>query len=57
MDITLAINKHRSKLEEMILAEEDYEKIVKQSQKLDKYINIAMKEMAREKGKAEEKDK
>ncbi|HIU52172.1 MAG TPA: Spo0E family sporulation regulatory protein-aspartic acid phosphatase [Candidatus Merdicola faecigallinarum] len=41
---TLAIKVNRLKLERMILEGEDYDKILKQSQKLDKYINIAMKE-------------
>lgn len=45
MDVTLAIKKHRAKLEQMILDNKDYNEIVKQSQKLDKYINIAMKEI------------
>ena len=49
MDVTLAIKKHRAKLEQMILDNEDYDKIVEQSQKLDEYINIAMKQMAEEK--------
>ncbi len=49
MDVTFAIKKHRAKLEQMILDNEDYEKILKQSQKLDEYINIAMKEMAERK--------
>ncbi len=48
MDVTLAIKKHRKKLEQMILDNEDYNKIVEQSQKLDKYINIAMQEMMAE---------
>ena len=46
MNVTLAIKRHREKLEQMILNNEDYEKIVKQSQKLDEYINIAMKQIA-----------
>ena len=37
MDVTLAIKKHRAKLEQMILDNKDYNEIVKQSQKLDKY--------------------
>ncbi len=49
MDVMLKIKIHRKKLEQMILDNEDYEKIVKQSQKLDEYINIAMKQMAKEK--------
>lgn len=40
---TLAIVKNRLKLEKMISMNEDYEKILKQSQKLDKFINIEMK--------------
>ena len=45
MDVTLAIKKHRAKLEQMILDNNDYNEIVKQSQKLDKYINIAMQDI------------
>lgn len=45
MDVNLKIQKHRAKLEQMILDKEDYNDIVKQSQKLDKYINIAMEQM------------
>lgn len=40
---TLAIVKNRLKLEKMIIANEDYNKILRQSQKLDKLINIEMK--------------
>lgn len=40
---TLAIVKNRLKLEKMISMNEDYDKILKQSQKLDKFINIEMK--------------
>lgn len=40
---TLAIVKNRLKLEKMISSNEDYSKILKQSQKLDKFINIEMK--------------
>ena len=39
---TLAIIKNRLKLERMITNKEDYSNILKQSQKLDKYINIDM---------------
>lgn len=45
MDVNLEIQKHRAKLEQMILDKEDYNEIVRQSQKLDKYINIAMEQM------------
>lgn len=38
----LAIIKNRIKLERMISNNEDYEKILKQSQKLDKLINLEM---------------
>ena len=40
-------------LQQMILDKEDYNEIVKQSQKLDKYINIAMQEIL---AKASSKD-
>lgn len=40
---TLAIIKNRIKLEKMIVANEDYGKILKQSQKLDELINIEMR--------------
>lgn len=49
MKNSLAIVKNRIKLEEMIKNNEDYEKIVEQSQKLDKYINIEMKKMCKDK--------
>ena len=39
---TLAIIKNRLKLEKMISQNEDYNKILKQSRKLDKLINIEM---------------
>lgn len=45
MKNTLAIMKNRAKLEQMIRNNEDYAKILEQSQKLDRYINIAMNEM------------
>lgn len=41
---TLAIAKNRLKLERMISNGEDYCKILKQSQKLDRFINVAMRE-------------
>lgn len=37
LDILIDINKN--KLESMILGKEQYQKIVKQSQKLDKYVH------------------
>ena len=43
MDVTLAIKKHRAKLEQMILDNKDYNEIVKQSQKLDKLLIILKK--------------
>ncbi len=49
MNINLAIMKNRAKLEKMISDNEDYEKILKQSQKLDEYINMAMQEIAEQK--------
>lgn len=48
---TLAIMKNRAKLEKMITDNEDYQKILQQSRKLDKYINIAMKEKIQKKEK------
>lgn len=45
MNITLAIIKNRIKLERMIERKDDYQKILKQSRKLDKYINIAMRQI------------
>ena len=44
MDITILILRHRAKLERMIEKQEDYNKILKQSQKLDYYINKKMAE-------------
>ena len=41
----LLIIKNRAKLEQMIREESDYKKIVKQSQRLDKYLNIKMREL------------
>jgi len=40
---TLAILKNRLKLERMISMNENYDKILVQSQKLDKFINIEMR--------------
>lgn len=40
MLIELKILKNRAKLERMILNNDDYSKILEQSKKLDKYINI-----------------
>lgn len=44
MWIELEILKNRAKLERMISDNEDYEKILEQSRKLDNYINIKVKE-------------
>lgn len=44
MCIELEILKNRAKLERMILEDEDYEKILEQSKKLDEYINMIIKE-------------
>ena len=43
--INLLLYIHRRKLERMIEKEESYDKIVRQSQILDKYINRKMKKM------------
>ncbi len=45
--LELLIIKNRAKLEQMIREESDYKKIVKQSQRLDKYINIKMRELVK----------
>lgn len=48
MWIELEILKNRAKLERMILDNEDYEKILNQSRKLDDYINIKIREQNKE---------
>ena len=45
--LELLIIKNRAKLEQMIREESDYKKIVKQSQRLDKYLNIKMRELVK----------
>lgn len=47
MWIELKILKNRAKLERMIIDNEDYSKILKQSRKLDNYINIKLKQEKR----------
>ena len=49
MWIELEILKNRAKLERMISNNEDYEKILEQSRKLDNYINIKVKEQNKNK--------
>lgn len=44
--LDLIIRYHRRKLENMIEKKVKYDRIVKQSQKLDRYINKKMKELA-----------
>lgn len=44
MWIELEILKNRAKLERMISNNENYEKILEQSRKLDDYINIKIRE-------------
>ena len=46
--INLLLYIHRRKLEKMIEKGEDYNKILRQSQILDKYINKKMKKMVYE---------
>ena len=41
--LALLIKINRDKLNKMVEEEEDYEKILKQSQKLDKYIYLNLK--------------
>ena len=45
MNIDKLIIENRNKLEQMIMNHEDKQKIIEQSQRLDKYINIKMKEL------------
>lgn len=45
--LELLIIKNRAKLEQMIREESDYKKIVKQSQRLDKYLNLKMRELVK----------
>lgn len=45
MNIDKLIIENREKLEQMITNKEDKQKIVQQSQILDEYINIKMKEL------------
>lgn len=54
---TLAIVKNRIKLEKMIVENEDYEKILKQSQKLDEFINIEMRAQLAKDKKVTNEDK
>lgn len=49
MWIELEILKNRAKLERMISNEEDYEKILEQSRKLDDYINLKIREQIKAK--------
>lgn len=45
--VELLIIKNKAKLEQMIREESDYNKIVKQSQRLDKYLNIKTRELVK----------
>lgn len=45
--IELLILKNRARLERMIMEDYDKNKILRQSQKLDKYINVKMRELVR----------
>ena len=45
--LELLIIKNRAKLEQMIKNGSDYKKIVKQSQRLDKYLNMKMRELVK----------
>ncbi len=47
--LALLINFNQKKLNKMVEREKDYEKILKQSQKLDKYIYLNLKNQIREK--------
>lgn len=43
--LDLLLNYHKRKLDNMISKNYEYDKILKQSQKVDKYINRKMKEL------------
>ena len=43
--LDLLLNYHKRKLDNMIEKEYNYDKILKQSQKVDRYINKKMKEL------------
>lgn len=45
------LNYHKRKLEDLIIKGENYDKILKESQILDKYINIKMKKINKPKKK------
>lgn len=45
--LDLLLNYHKRKLEKLITNDAEYDKILKQSQILDKYINIKMKELVK----------
>ena len=45
--LELLIIRNRAKLEQMIREDYEYNKIVKQSQRLDKYLNIKMRELVK----------
>lgn len=45
--IELLITKNRARLERMIKEDHSRNKILRQSQKLDKYINIIMRELVK----------
>ena len=45
--LELLIIRNRAKLEQMIREESDYKKIVKQSQRLDRYLNMKMRELVK----------
>ena len=49
MWIELEILKNRAKLERMIMNDEDYDKILEQSRKLDDYINVKIREQTKKK--------
>ena len=44
MSINLLIFKNKARLEKLIREDADYDKILKQSQRLDKYVAIKMRE-------------
>ena len=46
-NVDFLIIRNKAKLESMIKKDEDYKKILRQSRRLDKYVNIKMKELVK----------
>ena len=55
--LTLLIMRNKSRLESLITKGASYEKILKQSQKLDKYISMKMKKQMKNDGYLEKEER